>query len=519
MSASVGGWAFMVAISVYAYGRGGAAAVGLAALVRMLPAGLAAPVAGVLADRHSRRDVLLVASAGRALAAFLVLAAVAVDAPFAVVLALAAGFTALMTAHRPAQAALLPQISRTPAELAAANAVSSTLDNGGFIVGALVGGALVAATSVEVALAATGLAFALAAALLAGIARDPVPTYRGSPGRRLNELVSGLGVIAGDRDLRLVLGVVSFTTLVEGAVDVLVVVCAFALLDIGGAGVGWLNAAWGAGGLAGGAAALLLLGRGRLAAGLGLGGLLIGLPLIAFAAVPTLVVAVVSLIVLGVGYSLVEVAGATLLQRSAPDEVLARAGAVVESSYWVTTGIGAMLAPVLVAALGARGALAVTGACLPLVVLGRWAALARLEAGRPVPERIFARMRRLPLLAPVPQGIVENLALRAIEVPVRAGQVVVREGDPGDRFYAIEAGSLEVTRGGSECAVLEAGDFVGETSLLRDVPRNATVTALEDGLLYALERELFVETITGHRRASEAAEAVIAARAGGLGVA
>nr|MBA3408858.1 MFS transporter [Solirubrobacterales bacterium] len=149
MSASVGGWAFMVAISVYAYGKGGAAAVGLAALVRMLPAGLAAPVAGVLADRHSRRDVLLVASAGRALAAFLVLAAVAVDAPFAVVLALAAGFTALMTAHRPAQAALLPQISRTPAELAAANAVSSTLDNGGFIVGALVGGALVAATSVE----------------------------------------------------------------------------------------------------------------------------------------------------------------------------------------------------------------------------------------------------------------------------------------------------------------------------------------------------------------------------------
>jgi len=178
-----------------------------------------------------------------------------------------------------------------------------------------------------------------------------------------------------------------------------------------------------------------------------------------------------------------------------------------------------MLAPVLVAALGARGALAVTGACLPLVVLGRWAALARLEAGRPVPERIFARMRRLPLLAPVPQGIVENLALRAIEVPVRAGQVVVREGDRGDRFYAIEAGRLQVTRGGSQCAVLAAGDFVGETALLRDVPRNATVTALEDGLLYALERELFVETVTGHRRASEAAEAVIAARTGGLGVA
>ena len=512
MGASVGGWTFMVALSVYAYGRGGAAAVGLAALARMLPAGLAAPVAGALADRHSRRDVLLVATAGRALAAGLVLVAVAVDAPFAVVLALAAVFTALMTAHRPAQAALLPQIARTPAELAAANVVSNTLDNAGFIVGALVGGALVAATNVEVALTATALAFLLAAALIERIPRDPVPSYRGSPGGHLQELVGGLGAVRGDPELRLVLGVVSLSTLVEGAVDVLVVVCAFALLDLGGAGVGWLNAAWGVGGLAGGAAALMLLGRGRLAAGLGIGGLLIGLSLLALAAFPAVVVAAIALLVLGTGYSLVEVAGTTLLQRSAADEVLARAGAVVESSYWVTNGVGAVLAPLLVAGLGVRVALVVTGACLPLAVLARWAALARLEAGRPVPERIFARMRQLPLLAPVPQGIVENLALGAIEVPVRAGQVVLREGDRGDRFYAIEEGSLEVTRRGSHCAVLEAGDFVGETALLRDLPRNATVTALEDGLLYALERDVFVDTVTGHKRAREAAAAVIAVR-------
>jgi hypothetical protein len=209
----------------------------------------------------------------------------------------------------------------------------------------------------------------------------------------------------------------------------------------------------------------------------------------------------------------------TLLQRSTSDEVLARAGAVVESAYWVTTGVGAMLAPLVVSALGARGALAVIGACLPLVVLGRWAALARLEAGRPVPERIFARMRRLPLLAPVPPAVVENLALRVIEVPVRAGQVVVREGDRGDRFYAIEEGRLEVTRNGSHRAVLEVGDFLGETALLRDVPRTATVTALEDGLLYALERGPFVEAVTGHKRAGEAADAVIAARTEGLGLA
>jgi MFS family permease len=178
LAAAVGGWAFMVALAIYAYAEGGAAAVGLAALARMLPAALAAPFAGLIGDRHSRRDVLIVACAARALVLAAIAATVAVQAPLAVTLALAAVFTALQTAHKPVQAALLPHLARSPQQLAAANALWSATDNAAFVGGALVGGALVAAASIEAAFVATGATFVLAAAALAVIPKDVVPEHR-----------------------------------------------------------------------------------------------------------------------------------------------------------------------------------------------------------------------------------------------------------------------------------------------------------------------------------------------------
>jgi MFS family permease len=203
-------------------------------------------------------------------------------------------------------------------------------------------------------------------------------------------------VVARDRRLRLLVGVLSASTLVEGMVDVLVVVVALDVIDVGDGGVGWLNAAWGVGGLAGGAVALGLIGRGRFGYALPVGGLLIGLPLIALALAPLPVAALACLLVLGVGYALVETSGLTLLQRLADDEVRGRAFAVVESSYWLTTGAGAMLAPLIVALAGPRGALLVVGSLLPLLVLARWAALARLS---PSPSRVPAATAAHPAAA------------------------------------------------------------------------------------------------------------------------
>jgi predicted MFS family arabinose efflux permease len=517
LASATGAWVFFVALAVYAYDAYGAAGVGAAALVRMVPAGFAAPFAGMLADRVPRRDALFGALVARALILIVIAGSIAGGAPAALVLALGALFTIVATAHKPAQAALLPSLAETPRQLGASNALWSAVDNAAFLVGSLLGGLLIGVASVQSAFAVTALLFAVAALPVARIARDAVPSYRADAVIRtgaLGQAVRGFREVAADPRMRLVVGFLAASTLIEGAADVLVVIVAIQLLDLGGAGVGWLNACWGAGGLAGGIAALTLLGRGRLAAGLATGGLLVGVPLMAIAAVASPLVAGALLVVLGVGYALIEVAGLSLLQRLSAEDVLARAFSVVESSYWFTTGLGAIIAPAIVALVGVRGALVAVGACLPLVVALRWAALARFEAEAPVPEREFRALRALPAFAPLPLATVENVSRLVSEVRVAAGEVVIREGEAGDLFYVVADGALDVSRHAGATALdpLAGGDYFGEIALLRDIPRTATVTARTDALLYALDRESFLCTVSAHPGTTESVGDVAARR-------
>ena len=174
-AAGVGGWAFMISLAVYAYAVGGAAAVGLAALVRMAPAGLAAPLTGLAADRFSRRDVLLAALVARALLLGAAALVVALGGPLAVLLVLATLFTVAATAHKPAQAALLPRLAPERERQAASNALWTAIDSVAFVAGAIGGGVLVATFGAAAAFAASGAAFVAAALALAQIARDPAP--------------------------------------------------------------------------------------------------------------------------------------------------------------------------------------------------------------------------------------------------------------------------------------------------------------------------------------------------------
>jgi hypothetical protein len=514
-AASVGSWIFFIVLAVYAYEEGGATAVGVAALARMVPAGLAAPIAGVVVDRRSRRQVLLASMVGRSLVLVGIGAAVAAETPLAVVLALSALFTALATAHRPAQAALFPALAETPRQIAASNAVLTAADNAGFLAGSLLGGVLVAAASFETAFLVTAGLFAVATWPLARIPRDPVPEHRehaADAERAFEELASGFRTVAGDPSLRLILGVSACSTFVEGAVDVLVVLVAIELLDLGNAGVGWLNSAWAVGGIVGGAAAISLLGRGRLAAGLAGGCLLIGVPLLLIAAVPEVAVAAAGLLTLGAGYALVETGYLTLLQRLTADDVLGRAFAALESSYWVTTGIGAVAAPAIVGLLDVRGALVAIGCLLPLVAALRWVRLSRFEAGAQIPERAFALLRQVPMFAPLSIGALENLSRRLAEEQVPAGRAVVREGEPGDRVYLIAEGEFEVTCSRGTFPPLSDGEVFGEIALLRDVPRTATVIARTDAVIYALDRDTFLAAVGGHRFSARTLDTLAAER-------
>jgi MFS family permease len=518
-ASSVGSWAFMVVLAVYAYDVGGASAVGVAALVRMLPAAFAAPVTSLVADRSSRRDVMMWATLVRSVSLALVAAAVAAGLGFAVVLLLAAAFTIASTAVKPAQAALLPTLARTPEQLAASNAAWSAIDNAGFLAGAVAGGSLVAAASAQLAFAATAGVFLLAAFLIHRIPHDPRPAHREPlPGARIvREARSGADTVAADPKLRVLVGFLAATTFVEGAIDVLVVVAALELLDMGASGVGWLNAAWGVGGLGGGAVALAVLRRGRLTIGLGGGCAMAGVALALVASWPHPSVALVLLVVLGVGYAWIEVAGLTLMQRLVSDEVLARVFGVVESTYVATTGVGSVLAPLVVMWLGIEGALVAVGAALPVLALVTWPRLARFESTTDVPERQFALLRSLPLFAPLALATVETLASRLIPVTVAPGQELIRQGERGDRFYVIAEGRVAVDCDGEPRRVEGPGEFFGEIALLRDTPRTATVHAVEPGLLYALERETFVCGVTGNPRCVMAADGVIDERLTAVG--
>jgi hypothetical protein len=241
-----------------------------------------------------------------------------------------------------------------------------------------------------------------------------------------------------------------------------------------------------------------------------------GLPLVGIGLEPTVVVAVIALALMGIGNTFVDVAGLTLVQRAVPDDVLARVFGVIQMLWLASMGIGAAIAPVLIAWLGITGALIVAGAFLPVLVAISSAAVARIDAHATAPDAQELRILvAVPIFAPLPGGSLEHLAARLVPLRVEPGTVIVREGDEGDRFYLIADGVVEVTQEDVRISELGPGGYFGEIALLRDMARTATVTAKTTAVLYSLDRDEFLAAVTGHPQSAEAAETVTSARLAG----
>jgi hypothetical protein len=286
-------------------------------------------------------------------------------------------------------------------------------------------------------------------------------------------------------------------------------------LDIGKAGVGYLHAAFGVGALIGAVAALTLVGVRRLSVPFIVGAVLWGTPVL-IAAWPQTGVAVICLGLVGIGSTLVDVAGFTLVQRAVPDEVLARVFGVIQFLWFGMMGLGAIIAPGLDDWLNLRGALLVTGLFLPVLVAVFGPRLIRIDAAATAPGPELSLLRSIPIFAPLPGAAIEHLSARLVPLRFEAGTEIVRQGDPGDRFYLVVEGDVEVTADGQPVSDLHAGEYFGEIALLRDVPRTASVRAKTPVVLYALEREDFLAAVTGHAPSAQAAEAVVGARLAGL---
>ena len=168
-----------MALGVFAFQADGASGVALVALVRFGLGGVIAPAASVLGDRLPRRAVMIGADLVRAAAMLVAAAGALADAPALVVYAMAVVVTVASTAFHPAEAALLPDLARSPEELTAANVVSGTLANAAGLAGPALGGLLYAATDAGVVFAATAATFLSSAALLVGLPKDARAGARG----------------------------------------------------------------------------------------------------------------------------------------------------------------------------------------------------------------------------------------------------------------------------------------------------------------------------------------------------
>lgn len=505
-------WAYGIALAVYAYRDGGAAAVGLVGLVRFLPSALASPFAAVLGDRYRRERVIVVAELTRAALLAASTAVVVLEGPAALVYLLAGLVAVAYSAVRPAQAALLPSVAKTPQELTAANVTSSTIESLGIFGGPAIGGVLLAATSEDVVFGATAAAFLLSAILVSRVRVEVQPEPREARAGVFREFTAGFVTLFRERGLRVLVLLLASQTLVAGALNVLIVVTALQLLDLGERGVGFLNSAVGIGGLVGALVSAALIGR-RLSSNFIVGILLWGIPIALIGIFPEPGPALLFLAIVGLGNTLVDVSAFTLLQRAVPDDVLARVFGAVQGLWVATIGIGSIVAPLLIAAVDIRGALMITGALLPILATLLRRRLAQLDAV-PVPERQLELLRGIDLFAPLPQPTLESLAQALSPVRLRAGEEIFRQGDIGDRFYIVADGELEIVQDERVVNVTGPGGYFGEIALLRDVPRTATVRAKTDVELFALDRDDFIAAVTGHAASAETADSVISTRLG-----
>src|SRR5215210_7786595 len=477
-------WMHFVALGVFAYEAGGPIAVGVAGLVRLLPAAL-----------------------GGSAAAF------ALGGSEILVIGLGAPVGIAATLVRPALQSLLPSLARRPAELIASYSATSTVEGLGTLLGPVAAGLLLSFADPGVVFGVGALALAAAAALFAGVkVEGRLVLTEPQPVDVRRALFAGFAAVLGEPKSRLVVALIAAQGFVRGCLNVLIVVTVFQVLDAGDGAVGYLTAALGVGGLVGALASPALVG-GRLAAPFGVALVFWGLPIALVAPTPYLAVAVLLLAVVGAANSIEDVAAFTLLQRIVPDEVLTRVLGVVWALAMGAVGIGSIAAPAVVDALGPRPSLILVGAILPVLTLLTWRGLVEIDRTVAKPGPGLEVVEQASLFAALSIAAKERLAAALMRLDVVAGEVVVRAGEVGDRFYLVADGAFEVVGDGIR-AVATTGDFFGEIALLRDVRRTATVHALVDSELYVLSRADFLAAVLAHTGVRAAGEAVADERLG-----
>jgi MFS family permease len=537
----IGDWAMATAITVWAYGVGGVVLVGLWVTIRYAIWAIILPFASVLVDRLPRKAVMISSDLSRTVVILVVAWLIAVDGPVWLIIVLSTLNSLLGAPFNPASAALLPSIVTTPEELTASNGVRSTFESVGFFVGPALGGLLLTVTSIPVVAVFDAITFVWSAAMVFGIHVPEKAVVESEAPERLAseaaagaegtgttltdvaedsdevkegfwaELSAGFRYIFSNADLRLISLIYCAQCVIAGASAVFGVEIAAQMTNFGPAGIGYIDSAFGLGAIVGGVVAIGRARLGRLATDFGAGVMLWGVPLLIVAIVPFTLPALLAMAVVGFGNPLADVNANTILQRLTPDRVLGRVFGALDSGLIVGMGLGSFFMPFVINAVGLRWSLVLIAVAICVVTLPAWRRFQRMDAQLGFSEELEI-LRGLPLFSPLEPKSLEAIAHQLGRREAKKGEVIITEGDIGDRFYIVESGRTTATHDGAVLSSQGPGDPFGEIALLRDVPRTATVTADEPSVLLYLERDEFLAAVTGNSEVSSRANDLISRR-------
>src|SRR3954454_5295812 len=509
-AAEYGEW---IAVLVYAYNQGGAKASGVLAAAQLLPCVVIAPLLATFADRYQAGWVLVAGYAAQAVGMGLLAIALLTHAPPAAVYVFAILAAPAFNATRPTMNVVLPAAVHTPDELTAGNAALGWIESAGIMIGPIVAAGVIAIGGPGWVVAAFAAAMAVATWVSLPLTRSLPSAEPGDAGSPIADTIDGFRALKGERGTAVLMGVLTSQSLYLGAMDVLFVVLALNELDIGQSGVGILNATFGAGGLLAVFVTVGLVGRrGRRPPPLGAAAVLTGASVALIAVWPRVAITIPLLLLANVGRSLFDVSGRTLLQRTGTPAVLGRIFGVIESVDMLGLSLGSLVVPILIGLGGTKAAIVGVGAIMPLVTLVLLPAILRADARATVPIVQIGLLRSMALFRPLPPPQVEGAARMLDPRHAPAGDVLIREGEPGDLFYLVADGDVAVTTAAGFATRLGRGEGFGEIALLSDTPRTATVTASSDASLYTLGREQFLTVITGMADVHGAARTMAAER-------
>ncbi len=486
---SLADWLLAVVLSVLVYDVShSGTTVALLSFTRLVPYGLVLPWSGVVLDRIDRRLLVVALGLGRALC---MLGLLVVHSPATLPLAFPLVFvsSSLSCVLRPTVNATIPSLVAEE-QTVAANSLVTLVDGVAHVLGPALAGAFVLLHQTHSALLVTAGAFLLSGGAFF-YARMPAraETDESPVEISLEELLAGFRFVLRENE-RVLVGLTATAAglaLLAGGYYSLAVVLSTRSFHFGDQGVGWLDAVYGVGNFAGSLLVGVLL-RGRRVAHLFiLGAALSSLGVLALALSPGGPAPFLCIAVVGIASVIVQVSGTTILQASAPRDMLARVFTAFEASLVVATLVGALAVGPLIRLAGPRlAAVSFAGAGFTLLLLS-------VPLLGPLEEVLGLRvfLRSVPLLAGLSRPLLDELAPCFETGRVAHGDTIVREGEPGDKLYIIRRGQVEVSIRGRTVRRLGPAGYFGEVALLRSVPRTASVHAFTPTEFYTLDRDTF----------------------------